>query len=133
MTIGGLRRRGRREWIALLLLPALAFRLLVPAGFMPDFGADGSTLTLQMCHGDARSAAVLRLTTGQTDEPAAPDAAHDAPCVFAATTAAAPPPVLSLDVSVRALPQAASPPRVDASVPPTPHRPQSARAPPTQA
>ena len=128
-----MRQRRRREWIALLLLPALAFRLLVPAGFMPDFGADGSTLTVQMCHGDARSAAVLRLATGQPQAPSTPDTSHDAPCAFAATAGAAPPPVLSLHVSVRALPQAASVQRVVAFVPSTPHRPQSARAPPIQA
>lgn len=130
MAIGGMRRRRRREWITLLLLPALAFRLLLPAGFMPGFGADGSTLTVQMCHGDARSAAVLRLTGGQPGQPAAPDAGHDAPCVFAATAGAAPPPALSLDASVRTLPPAAAPQRIVAFVPSTPHRPQSARAPP---
>ena len=133
MTIGGMRQRRRREWIALLLLPALAFRLLVPAGFMPDFGADGSTLTVQMCHGDARSAAVMRLASGQHETPSAPETSHDAPCVFAASAGAAPLPVLSLDVPPRALPQAAAQHRLVAFAPSTPHRPQSARAPPSQA
>ena len=133
MTIGGMRQRRRREWIALLLLPALAFRLLVPAGFMPEFGADGSTLTVQMCHGDARSAAVMRLTTGQPHEPSAPETKHDAPCVFAATAGVAPLPVLSVDVPLRALPQPAAQHRLIAFIPSTPHRPQSARAPPIQA
>ena len=35
-----------RQWVILLLLPALAFRLLVPEGFMPAFG-DGTELAAQ--------------------------------------------------------------------------------------
>lgn len=125
-----MRRHRRREWIALLLLPALAFRLLVPAGFMPDVGADGSLLTMQMCHGDARSAAVVRLAGNGEPAPDDRSANHDAPCVFAATTGVAPPPDLDLDHG--AWPTASDAfarPPVSADLPAT-HRLQSARAPP---
>ena len=44
MNLGRFRARVTREWVILLLLPALAFRLLVPEGFMPAFG-DGAELT----------------------------------------------------------------------------------------
>ena len=36
----------RRRWLLLALLPALALRLLVPAGYMP---ADAAPLSLQIC------------------------------------------------------------------------------------
>jgi hypothetical protein len=131
MNLGQLRARSLRERLVLLLLPLLAFRLLVPEGFMPSFG-DGLEISMQMCHGDAKSSVVVRLTGGGTDgAPAAPDASHEAPCVFAAASGAA----LQATIVVP-LPGATSPdpvpaPRVAAPAPRTPHRPQSPRAPPS--
>lgn len=128
MSLGRLRARATREWVYLLLLPALAFRLLVPAGFMPAVG-DGLAVTMQMCHGDAKSSIVVRLT-GADDAPAAPHATHDAPCVFAASATVAPP-------TLAALPQLSSAPLEAIPVPALPgpvarplHHPQSPRAPP---
>ena len=43
-------KRKTRLLVGLLLLPALAARMLVPPGFMPGTGADGAP-TMQMCHG----------------------------------------------------------------------------------
>jgi hypothetical protein len=128
MSLRRLRARGTREWVYLLLLPALAFRLLVPAGFMPTVG-EGLAVTMQMCHGDAKSSIVVRLTTDD-HAPAAPQADHEAPCVFAASATVAPP---ALD----ALPQlsSATPEAIPLPERPTPaarplHHPQSPRAPP---
>ena len=128
MDLRRLRARRTREWVYLLLLPALAFRLLVPAGFMPTVG-DDLAVTMQMCHGDARSSIVVRLTADE-DAPAAPQASHEAPCVFAASAAVAP-------SSFDALPQLASvtPAAVPLPERPAPaarplHHPQSPRAPP---
>lgn len=43
----GLRRTcGRRDWVASILLVALAFRAIVPVGFMP---ASGSLFALEIC------------------------------------------------------------------------------------
>jgi hypothetical protein len=50
MRVPWLRRRKTCLLVGLLLLPALAARLLVPPGFMPGTGADGAP-TMQMCHG----------------------------------------------------------------------------------
>jgi hypothetical protein len=52
-------KRGRRELIAGALLVALAFRALVPVGFMP--AADGS-FGLQICHVGLSSALAAHLT-----------------------------------------------------------------------
>ena len=130
MHLGRLRaRRFRRQVILLLLLPVLAFRLLFPAGFMPRFG-DDLELSMQMCHGDARSSTVMRLLA---DGPAAPgddERQHDAPCVFAAVGAFAPPePTLAaLDVAGHEI--VGAPPIAPAPTLRLPHRPQSPRAPP---
>jgi len=40
------KRHVRRRWLLLALLPALALRLLIPAGYMP---ADAAPLSLQIC------------------------------------------------------------------------------------
>jgi len=97
MNLGRLRARTLRERVILLLLPVLAFRLLFPAGFMPRFG-DGLELSMQMCHGDAGSSAIIHALE---TPPATPDdgrGQHEAPCVFAALGALAtaePPPALA--------------------------------------
>jgi hypothetical protein len=130
MSLRRLRARGTREWVYLLLLPALAFRLLVPAGFMPAVG-EGLAVTMQMCHGDAKSSIVVRLTT-DGHAPTAPQADHDAPCVFAASATVAPPTLDALPQLASATPEAIplSGRRAPAARPL--HHPQSPRAPPMQ-
>ena len=89
MRLSVLRRRNLRQLVWLLLVPALALRLLVPPGFMPGTDA-GHGLTMQMCHGTGP------LPTPMGHDPGQPQPRHDNPCVFAAAATVAPPPVLSL-------------------------------------
>lgn len=135
MHLGRLRARKLREQVILLLLPLLAFRVLVPEGFMPRFGA-GQTVSMQMCHGDAQSAAAMRLLHDQPASPA-PDnqgaARHDAPCVFAASAGATPVPLLPALPDAAATPEAVPRPTFVTPVPRVTHRIQSARAPPLPA
>jgi len=129
MNLCRLRARKTREWVCLLLLPALAFRLLVPAGFMPT-ASDGFSVTMQMCHGDAKSSVVVRLT-GAGDAPAGPDAGHDAPCVFAASATDAPPSLAVAPLAHAAAPQSDPLPQQRVPALRSLHQPQSPRAPPT--
>jgi hypothetical protein len=128
MNLRRLRARAIQQWVCLLLLPALAFRLLVPAGFMPTVGEDFA-VTMQMCHGDAGSSIVVRLTANP-DAPAAPRASHDAPCVFAASATVAPPTLPSLPQQSSAAPEAGPLPERPAPSARPLHHPQSPRAPP---
>ena len=50
MHIRCIQNRSTRLLVGLLLVPALALRVLVPPGFMPGTGA-GDAPTMQMCHG----------------------------------------------------------------------------------
>ena len=128
MNLRRLRARRMREWVCLLLLPALAFRLLVPEGFMPTLG-DGLAVTMQMCHGDAKSSIVVRLT-GTDHSPAVPGAKHEAPCVFAASATVAPPALPALPQIVSTAPEATPLPAIRVQVARPLHHPQSPRAPP---
>jgi hypothetical protein len=128
MNLGRLRARKAREWVVLLLLPALAWRLLVPAGFMPAAG-DGGTLTMQMCHGDAQSSIVIRLA-GRGETPGDRAAPHDSPCAFAASAAVAPPSFAPAALDSVEPVDSASPPRPATPVGRALHHPHSPRAPP---
>ena len=131
MKLGRLRERVIREWVILLLLPALAFRLLVPEGFMPAFG-DGALLTMQMCHGDGKSSVIVRLTQGGDEAPDDPQAGHAAPCVFAAAATIAPPVADFAAPDFTARLEHLETPRAVTTAPVRPHhRPQSPRAPPS--
>ena len=89
MNVRWMCRRDVRQLVWLLLVPALALRLLVPPGFMPGTNA-GHGLTMQMCHGTGP------LRTPMGHDPGQPQPRHDSPCVFAAAATVAPPPVLAL-------------------------------------
>ncbi|HEX3700964.1 MAG TPA: DUF2946 family protein [Phenylobacterium sp.] len=116
--------------LALLLVMALAFRALVPAGWMPNIeGVGGAPLVI--CTGTGSE--VIHLGPGHA--PANPHVAdrHDV-CSFAGVAAAPPGPAVALaepssfvrDLRLADAPQAAPPssPR---------HREQAPRAPPEQA
>jgi hypothetical protein len=129
MNLGRLRARTLRERVVLLLLPVLAFRLLFPAGFMPRFG-DGLELSMQMCHGDPQSSAVMRMLEDAPASPAGKDDRHEAPCVFAALGALAAielPPAAPVAVAHDEL---APRPGLPAPSLRLTQRPQAARAPP---
>jgi hypothetical protein len=130
MNLGWLRARKLRGWVVLLLLPALAFRVLVPEGFMPRFGAD-LDLSMQMCHGDARSSAAMRLLQNEAPTPAGDDGPQHSACVFAASAAATPPEPTLAVLGPAARPDAERRPSPPAPALPLHHRPQSPRAPPT--
>jgi len=129
MNLGRLRTRQLRERVILLLLPVLAFRLLFPAGFMPRFG-DDLELSMQMCHGDPQSSAVIRVLEEAPAAPGSGDERHDAPCVFATLGSLA-------TVELPTTAPAAAPHDAFLPLPATPapalrftHRSQSPRAPP---
>jgi hypothetical protein len=129
MNLGRLRARTLRERVILLLLPVLAFRLLFPAGFMPRFG-DGLELSMQMCHGDAGSSAIIHALETPPATPDDGDGQHEAPCVFAAlgtlATVEPPPPALAVAAPADILRQPAAPaPALRVT-----HRSQAPRAPP---
>jgi hypothetical protein len=90
MGVGAFRRNRITSGVARLVLPALLLRLLVPAGFMPGVDEDDS-LTMQMCHGNG--SASLALPAPGTTERGESSADHGSPCLYAATSVTAPPPV----------------------------------------
>lgn len=129
MHIRWFRKRSTRLLVGLVLLPALAIRVLVPPGFMPGTDA-GDAPTMQMCHGAGPlPASTQPLPSGDGRAPEQGQH-HEAPCVFAAAGSAAPPPIVSVGV--------VTPQSVDADRSPAEltffqrslHRTQAARAPP---
>ena len=91
MRVPWLRRRKTCLLVGLLLLPALATRMLVPPGFMPGTGADGAP-SMQMCHGAGPLPGAAQPATSNDGHAPGDRAHHEAPCVFAAAGSAAPPP-----------------------------------------
>ena len=105
----GLRAR-RRRW-ALLALPALLLRALIPVGFMPVATAAGVGLELCPDAGPlpAGASAAAHIHAHHHHHPGGPppsSAAHHAPCLFAASAALASAPdgvaVAALPAPVRA-------------------------------
>lgn len=124
-----LRTERTRLIVALLLLPALALRVLVPPGFMPGTGADDAP-TMQMCHGAGPlPAPASPLPAGQDPAPEQ-GRHHESPCVFAAAGSTAPPPAAAIPLTTAQAAEARPPTPVLVFVPRTIHRAQSARAPP---
>lgn len=126
-----IRKRTTHLLVGLLLLPALAARMLVPPGFMPGTGADDAP-TMQMCHG----AGPLPAPALQTPMPIGDDPApgrgrhHEPPCVFAAAGSAAPPPVATFAPCTQQAADDTLPTPDLVFVQRTLHRVQAARAPP---
>lgn len=123
MNVASMRRRDVRQLVWLLLVPALAVRVLVPQGFMPGTTA-GHGFTMQMCHGAGP------LPTPAGHDPGQPQPRHDSPCVFAAAGMVAPPPMLAL-VAAGVVDQFDEPaPPVSSIFYRAPSRAHAARAPP---
>jgi hypothetical protein len=130
MFVRWIRMGSTRLLVALLLLPALALRVLVPPGFMPGTGA-GDAPTMQMCHGAGPLPAPTHPTRDGDDPAPEKGQHHESPCVFAAAGSAAPPPVATVAL-VASQPVDVDPPAPDrVFVQRTLHRTQAARAPPT--
>lgn len=124
-----LHKRKTRLLVGLLLLPALAARLMVPQGFMPGTGADDAP-TMQMCHGAGpMPAATHPLPVGGEPAPTQGEH-HEVPCVFAAAGTTAPPPVPTVVLGAATAPDLGLPQPEFSFVQRAIHRAQSARAPP---
>ncbi len=113
----------------LLLLPALAGRMLVPPGFMPGTGADDAP-TLQMCHGAGPLPQGVQSPAGGEGQGSGDPVRHESPCVFAAAGTAAPPPIALPTLVTAATAEAIPAPPQSAIVQRTQHRAHSPRAPP---
>jgi hypothetical protein len=124
-----LRNERTRLIVGLLLVPALALRVLVPPGFMPGMGADDAP-TMQMCHGAGPlPAPASPLPAGQDP---APDQGkhHESPCAFAAAGSSAPPPAAAVPMSTASAAEVGPATSILVFVPRSFHRAQAARAPP---
>jgi hypothetical protein len=113
----------------LLLLPALAGRMLVPPGFMPGTGADDAP-TMQMCHGAGPLPQGTQSPAGGEGQGSGDPARHESPCVFAAAGTAAPPPIALPTLESAASPDAIPSPPQSAIVQRTQRRANPPRAPP---
>ncbi len=113
-----------RPWLIALLLPVLALRALLPAGFMPVAEASGFRIVLcsaGLQSGDASS-------SGGVGWP------NDNDCPFAQGLASGPPSVpLALALAARELRLPAEAPEAQQCCGPGPQRVHSARAPPLSA
>ena len=124
-----LHERKTRLLVGLLLLPALAARLMVPQGFMPGTGADDAP-TMQMCHGAGPLPAATHPLPGGDGPAPSPTKHHEAPCVFAAAGTTAPPPSPTVVLGAATAPAAELPAPEYVFSQRTFHRTQAARAPP---
>jgi hypothetical protein len=133
VTFSRSRHHRHRAWLAALVVPLLCLRALVPAGYMPEAGADG-WVTLQLCTTqglEQRRVQVdpLHAASGSdTDTPASHTERSD--CAYALTPGASPAaeaPRLPHFVSIAALVVAAD--TATAAAGPL-ARSQSARGPP---
>ena len=129
MRVPWLRRRKTCLLVGLLLLPALAARMLVPPGFMPGTGADGAP-SMQMCHGAGPLPGAVQPANSNDGHAPGNRAHHEAPCVFAAAGSAAPPPVAAVVHDAPQAPDAGPTTPESIIVQRTLHRAQAARAPP---
>jgi hypothetical protein len=124
-------RTGPFRLLMALALIAIAIRAVVPVGFMLSSSSD-RWIVVTMCSGSGPTQLALNLDTGEHSEGEAPahddqgEAAHHAPCVFAAAATPAPPTssgVLALPVgrfveAAEAFPQAVGVGRGLAAPPP---------------
>jgi hypothetical protein len=134
MDAAWLRRRRTHLWVVLLLLPALASRLLVAPGFMPGTGA-GDSPTMQMCHGAGPLPAGRDAPAPQSGDPGKSGGSTQVhtSCVFAATGASAPPPVVLPPLAGPGAPESLATPPLPQVVRASEHHPYSPRGPPLRA
>lgn len=130
MQAAWFRRRKIRLLVGLLLLPALAARVLVPQGFMPGTGADDAP-TMQMCHGAGPLPTATQPVPGGDSPAPGQGQHHEAPCVFAASGSAAPPPAATVALDTPQAHDTATPVTGRVFAQKALHRAQAARAPPS--
>lgn len=123
-----------------LLMAALLFRALIPAGFMPMLSSDG-TIVMELCSGFTTKSVVVHLDahadhaghhTG-AEEPAAPshgDLFEHSPCGFAVAATGAPPPVAPSFPDASSLASPVLETFAIGAVLPSIHRSQTPRGPP---
>ena len=131
MQAHGLRDRKTRLLVGLLLVPALALRVLVPQGFMPGTGA-GDAPTMQMCHGAGPLPASTQPLPDGSDPSPSQGQHHESPCVFAAAGSAAPPPAVALALDAPRFHDVGPLTADFVFVQKALHRAQAARAPPAR-
>jgi len=83
------RRWASHPVLAVLLIAALGWRALIPAGFMPAF-SEGRTLTVQLCSTRGNQATTLHLQGNEQSTPAGAQGAET--CPYASVGSSAPPP-----------------------------------------
>jgi hypothetical protein len=124
-----LRHRSLRDQAVAIILAALVFRALVPAGFMVASG-DGHSFTVTMCHGaESRPAVVHYNDDGRPVDGSSGHRASDL-CPFAASALLAPPPALDFAHSIDAGPATLGPDPAALLLPRDRARRPGARAPP---
>jgi hypothetical protein len=131
MSLDAFQNRKTRLLVGLLLVPALALRVLVPQGFMPGTGA-GDAPTMQMCHGAGPLPAATQPVPDGDDRAPGQGQHHESPCVFAAAGTAAPPPVVALAFDAPHADDVGALTPDFAVVQKALHRAQAARAPPAR-
>lgn len=95
--------RRHRVLAVLLLLPALALRAVIPAGFMPG-SHSGLGIAMQLCTSQGMQTVIVN--PDGSIEKGAPSTHHDAPCSYAMSGGAAPLPELAHAESVPVAPTA---------------------------
>jgi len=112
-----------------LLMAALLFRALVPAGFMPAPAANGE-IVMQLCSGFSTKSVVVDLGSGSVSHDSGSTLFDHTPCGFTAAGMAAPPVTHSMFAAASGPDEVAIPQDVRASVVPSITRAHSPRAPP---
>lgn len=92
-----------RDASVVLAILAVAFRIMVPAGFMPDAQPrNGLPFALVLCTGEGAKVVQPGEALGHgRGEDHGGKSVHDAPCPFAVQTAGAPPPSLFVATEAR--------------------------------
>lgn len=72
------------RWLSQLVLLALAFRALVPVGYMPDLSRSGYVLKVVIC--SVHGFQTIEFDAPDQKAPAKPGASHQEPCAFSSAT-----------------------------------------------
>ncbi len=112
-----------------LLMAALLFRALVPAGFMPAHAENGE-IVMQLCSGFSTKSVVVDLGPGSATHDSGSALFDHTPCGFTAAGLSAPPVAHAGFAPIPSLDRVTTQRDVDARVVPSITRAHSPRAPP---